>query len=77
MADQPIQHGVIKILDVVGVSQESFSDAVRQAVRGASKTVRGITGVEVTHSSAKVSDGEITEYHVSVRLAFPVEGASD
>ncbi len=65
--------GVVKIIELVGVSSESFSGAVRNAVSEASKTIRGITGVDVIQSSAKVQDGQITEYHVNVKIAFPVE----
>ena len=75
MADH-VERGVVKIIELMGVSQESFSDAARQAVAEASRTIRGITGVEVIQSSAKVEDGQITEYHVTVRLAFPVERGS-
>ena len=64
---------VIKIIELVGVSDKSFSDAVRSAVTEASKSVRGITGVDVIQSSAKVSDGNITEYHVNVKIAFTIE----
>ena len=71
MAD--VQQGTIKIIELVGISQQSFSDAVRQAVTEASKTVRGITGVDVMQSSAKVSDGQISEYHVNVKIAFTIE----
>ena len=71
MAD--VDQGVIKIIELVGVSQQSFSDAVRQAVAEASKTVRGITGVDVLQSSAQVKDGQITEYHVNVKIAFAIE----
>ena len=70
MADE----GVIKIIELVGVSGESFSAAVRNAVSEASKTIRGITGVDVIQSSAKVGDdGNITEYHVNVKIAFKLE----
>ena len=72
-----IEKGAVKIIELVGVSTESWSDAARQAVGEASKTIRGITGVDVMHSSAVVSDGEITEYHVDVKIAFPVERAAD
>ncbi len=66
--------GVIKIIELVGVSSESFSAAVRNAVAEASKTIRGITGVDVIQSSAKVGeDGAITEYHVNVKIAFKLE----
>jgi flavin-binding protein dodecin len=66
--------GVIKIIELVGVSGESFSAAVRNAVSEASKTIRGISGVDVIQSSAKVGDdGNITEYHVNVKIAFKLE----
>jgi flavin-binding protein dodecin len=71
-----VSTGVIKVTELVGVSQSSFSDAVRQAVTEASKTIRGINGVEVQNSSAVVRDGQIAEYHVNVKIAFPVERAS-
>jgi flavin-binding protein dodecin len=64
---------VVKIVELMGVSEESFSDAVRQAVKEASKTIRNITGVEVIKSTAQVEDDEIFEYHVTVRLAFAIE----
>ena len=70
MADEK----VIKIIELVGVSSESFSGAVRSAVAEASKSIRGITGVDVMQSSAKVGDdGQITEYHVNVKIAFTIE----
>jgi flavin-binding protein dodecin len=64
---------VVKIIELMGISEESFSDAVRQAVKEAAKTIRNITGVEVVKSTAEVEEDEIFEYHVTVRLAFVVE----
>jgi flavin-binding protein dodecin len=69
-----VAEGVVKIIELVGVSSESFSAAVRNAVAEASKTIRGITGVDVIQSSATVGDdGNITEYHVNVKIAFKLE----
>jgi flavin-binding protein dodecin len=64
---------VIKIVELMGVSESSFDDAVRQAVKEAAKTIRNITGVEVIKSTAEVEGDEIFEYHVTVRLAFAIE----
>jgi dodecin len=75
MEGSHVQEGVIKIVELVGISQQSFSDAVRQAVTEASKTIRGINGVEVQSSQATVKDGQIAEYRVNVKIAFPVERA--
>ena len=70
-----VSQGVVKVIELVGVSQQSYSDAVRQAVAEASKTIRGITGVEVLRSSAKVENGQLSEYRVDRKIAFPVERA--
>lgn len=67
---------VIKVIELVGVSPNSWSDAARKAVAEASRTVHGITGVDVLHSTAVVEDGEIKEYHVNVKIAFVVERES-
>ena len=68
---------VAKVVQLIGSSDRSFSDAVRKAVERASKTIRGITGVDVVSSQASVSDGEITEYRVTVDIAFALESGED
>ena len=66
---------VMRVIELVGVSDKSWSDAAQQAVSRASETLRHITGVDVLKSSAVVKDGKITEYHVNVKIAFVVEPA--
>ncbi len=70
--DQP--SGVVSVIELVGSSEASFSDAVRNAVRTASQTVRNIRGVEVLSSSADVGeDGELSLYKVNCKIAFLLE----
>jgi dodecin len=66
--------GVIIIREMVGTSSRSWSDAARQAVATASKTVRNIQTIEVVKSTAVVEDGEIIEYRVELKLGFEYEG---
>jgi dodecin len=66
--------GVIIIREMVGTSPQSWSDAARQAVATASRTVRNIVTVEVVKSTAEVRDGEIVEYRVEVKIGFEYEG---
>ena len=66
--------GVIIIREMVGTSPQSWSDAARQAVRTAARTVRNIRTVEVVKSTALVEDGEIVEYRVEVKIGFEYEG---
>jgi flavin-binding protein dodecin len=67
--------GVIIIREMVGTSPRSWSDAARQAVATAAKTVRNIRTVEVVKSTAEVRDGEIIEYRVELKIAFEYEGS--
>ena len=64
---------VIKTIDLVGVSNESWRDAASQALADASKTLRGIQGMDVLETSAIVANNEITEYHTHVRIKFRIE----
>jgi dodecin len=64
---------VVKVIELVGVSSESWTDAARNAVAQAAKTVHGITGLDVLHSTAVIEGNEIKEYHVNVKLAFVIE----
>ena len=66
--------GVIIIREMVGTSPRSWSDAARQAVVTASRTVRNIRSVEVVKSSALVEDNEIVEYRVELKIGFEYEG---
>jgi flavin-binding protein dodecin len=66
--------GVIIVREMVGTSPRSWSDAARQAVATASKTVRNIRSVEVVKSTARIEDGEIVEYQVQLKIGFEYEG---
>jgi len=65
---------VIIIREMVGTSPNSWSDAARQAVATAARTVRNIKTIEVVKSSAVVEDGEIVEYRVDLKIGFEYEG---
>jgi dodecin len=64
---------VIKTIDLVGASSESWRDAANQALGEASRTIRGITEMEVLETSCTVEDGQISEYLTHVRIKFRIE----
>ena len=68
---------VVRVVEMVGVSDKSWSDAAQQVVSRASETLRHITGLDVLHSTAVVRNGKIVEYHVNVKVAFVVEGGEE
>ena len=67
-----IDRGAVKVIEVIGISDKSWEDAVGQAVKKASESVKGITGVEVIAQTARVSDGKVSQYNATVKLAFVV-----
>lgn len=64
---------VIKVIELVGTSGESWEDAVRQVVADGLKTVRNVKGVDLVKQTAHVEGGKITEYRATVHVAFVVE----
>ena len=60
----------VQVVEMVGESKKSWSDAAREAVERASKTHHHITGVDVLHSTGVVRNSKIVEYHVDVKLAY-------
>jgi flavin-binding protein dodecin len=64
---------VIKTIDLVGVSTESWRDAAVQALAEASKSLRGIEGMDILETSAIVEGDQIKEYQTHVRIRFRIE----
>ena len=70
--------GVVKVIELVGSSPNSFSDAVRNAVKIASQTIRNIRGVDVLSSNADVDEtGELINYKVQCKIAFLIDRSLD
>ena len=66
---------VAKIVELVGSSGKGWEDAAQTAVREATKTIRGIHGIEVKDMTAKIDGktGKIREYRVGIKLSFGIE----
>ncbi len=66
---------VMNTIELEGVSDRSWGDAAREALREAAKTIRGINRLEVLSTSTNVRENRIAEYRTQVRLTFTVEGS--
>lgn len=66
---------VVRVIEMVGVSDKSWDDAARQIAARAASTLRHVTGLEVIRNTAVIRDGRIIEYHVDARVNFVVEPA--
>jgi len=63
---------ILKVIEVLASSEKSWEDAARNAVKTASKTVKGIRSVYVQDSSAVVKNDDIVEYRLNVKISFEV-----
>ena len=63
-----------KIIEVVGVSDDSVQQAVRNAITKARKTIRNIDWFEVGPIRGAVSKSGTVEFQVEVRIGFRLEG---
>jgi dodecin len=64
---------VVKIVELIGSSPNSWEEAAGNALREAAKTVRNIRGFDVKRCTAKVEKNEIVEYRAVIKIAFIVE----
>jgi flavin-binding protein dodecin len=64
---------VYNTIDLEGVSEQSWGEAAREALREASKTIRRISRFDVLGVSCSVKENKISEYRTSVRLYFEIE----
>jgi len=63
---------VLKVIEVLSNSNESWEDATRKAVKQASKSVKNIKSVYVQDQSAIVQDNEVTEFRVNLKITFEI-----
>lgn len=67
----------VKVVELVGESENNWQEAVETAVKDASMTIRNITGVEVRNTTADVQGGEILKYKANVAVAFKVDDTTE
>lgn len=63
----------INTMELEGISEKSWGDAAREALREAARTIRHISKLEVLGTSTEVEDSQVVRYRTQVRLYFEVE----
>ena len=63
----------VKVIELVGNSNESWEDAARNALQDADETLEEIRGIELVSQTATVEDGEIDSYRATVHVSFELQ----
>ena len=64
---------VYRVIEVVGTSSTSISDAIDRAVARAHKTLRNLRWFEVMRTSGHIENGKVRHYQVTLSVGFTME----
>lgn len=64
---------ILKVIEVLAESTESWEDATLNAVKKASDTVNHIASVYIKEQSCVIENGNISRYRVNVKITFEVK----
>jgi flavin-binding protein dodecin len=74
-AAEPLGGGehVYRVIEVVGTSSTSISDAIDRAIARAHKTLRNLRWFEVLRTSGHIENGKVRHYQVTLSVGFTME----
>jgi len=64
---------VLKVIEILGNSDESFKDALQNIVKEVSKTVDGVKSVYVQDMQVTIKDNKIDQYRVNAKVTFGIK----
>ncbi len=64
---------VYRVIQVVGTSKRSFSDAIEIGITRAGKTLRNLRWFEVERISGHIENGKIAHYQATMTVGFTME----
>jgi hypothetical protein len=59
-----------KLIEIVGVSKESYAAATKNAIERASATLKGLAWFQVAELRGLIQDGKVSEYQVALKVGF-------
>lgn len=63
---------IVKVIEIMATSDNSFEEATKNALKEASKTVKNIKSIYVKDMNGKVENNEIVSYGVTTKVSFVV-----
>ncbi len=64
---------VVKIIELVGESPNSWEEAMKSVVAEAAKSVRGITRIGAREFDVRMKDDKIEVFRVRAKVSFRIE----
>jgi dodecin len=64
---------IVKVIEVIAESDQSWEQAAQDALTHASRTVRNIKSIYVENLQGVVSNNKITHYRLNAKISFVIE----
>jgi hypothetical protein len=62
-----------KQIELIGISEKGYEDAIQNAVAKASESLRGLSWFEVLEQRGRIAEGKVAEYQVIIKAAFKLD----
>ena len=64
---------VVKVIELLAESGESWEDAARMAVQEATQSIKGVTSVYIKEFQATVENDKVKNFRVNAKVSFKLE----
>ena len=64
---------IVKVIELMSESPQSWEDAAQNAVTEASKTLRNIRSLYIKEFTAAVDNGKVNSYRINAKVTFEME----
>ncbi len=64
---------IVKVIEVIASSEKGIEDAIQNALKEASKTIRNIDSIYVKDIKVHVKDNKVTTYGLICKISFRVD----
>ncbi|HEX6673137.1 MAG TPA: dodecin family protein [Nitrososphaeraceae archaeon] len=64
---------VYKYIHIIGTSPNNIDDAVKEAIKEASKTINNIEWAELGRVTFRILDNQVSEFQAEVKIGFKIE----
>ncbi len=61
-----------KLIELVGVSEISIAEAIRNAIERTSRSLKGVDWFEVTEVRGSVQKGKVAQFQVKLKVGFRI-----
>ena len=65
---------MLKVVEVLAESSQSWEDATKQAVDEATRTLRNVRSIDIENMQATIKDGRIDRYRINAKITFELDG---